>query len=80
MFSSGWFDGKQSKGGATCYSLIDLSKDDFIQDQANNANSAFVFMINLLIIQGCQSDSVGRGGQGGQGGQVGQVGQVGLVV
>ena len=33
------------------------------QDQVNNANSAFIFMINLLIIQGCQSGSVGRGHQ-----------------
>ena len=33
------------------------------QDQVNNANSAFIFMINLLIIQGCQSGSVGRGDQ-----------------
>ena len=33
------------------------------QDQVNSANSAFIFMINLLFIQGCQSDSVGRGGQ-----------------
>ena len=38
------------------------------QDQVNNANSAFIFMINLLIIQGCLSGSVG------------QVGQVGLLV
>ena len=30
------------------------------QDQVNNANSAFIFMINLLIIQGCQSGSVGQ--------------------
>ena len=28
-----------------------------------SANIAFIFMINLLIIQGCQSGSVGRGGQ-----------------
>ena len=41
------------------------------QDQVSNANSAFIFMINLLIIQGCQSGSVGWGGQ---------VGQVGLMV
>ena len=33
------------------------------KDQVNNANSAFIFMINLLIIQGCQSGSVGRGDQ-----------------
>ena len=33
------------------------------QDQVNNASSAFIFMINLLIIQGCQSGSVGRGDQ-----------------
>ena len=32
------------------------------QDQVNNANSAFIFMINLLIIQGCQSGSFSRGG------------------
>ena len=33
------------------------------QDQVNNANSEIIFKINLLIIQGCQSGSVGRGGQ-----------------
>ena len=33
------------------------------QDQVNNANSEFIFMINLFIIQGCQSGSVGRGDQ-----------------
>ena len=33
------------------------------QDQVNNANSEFIFMINLLIIQGCQSGSVCWGGQ-----------------
>ena len=31
-------------------------------DQVNNANSVFIFMINLLIIQGCQSGSFGWGG------------------
>ena len=35
------------------------------QDQVNNANSAFIFMINIFIIQGCQSGSVGRDGQTG---------------
>ena len=30
------------------------------QDQVNNANSAFIFMINSLITQGCQSGSVGQ--------------------
>ena len=39
--------------------------------QANNMNSAFTFLINLFIIQGCQSGSVGQGGQ---------VGQVGLTI
>ena len=34
------------------------------QDQVNNANFAFIFTISL-IIQGCQSGSVGRGGQVG---------------
>ena len=34
-----------------------------IQDQVSNANSAFIFMINLWVIQGCQSGSVGQGGQ-----------------
>ena len=29
----------------------------------NNANSAFTFMINLFIIQGCHSGSVDLGGQ-----------------
>ena len=33
------------------------------QDQVNNTNSAFIFMINLFITLGCQSGSVGRGGQ-----------------
>ena len=32
------------------------------QDQVNNANFAFIFTISL-IIQGCQSGSVGRGDQ-----------------
>ena len=32
------------------------------QDKVNDANSAFIFIINLFIIQGCQSGSVGRGG------------------
>ena len=43
----------------------DDNYDDYYnkQDQVNNANSAFIFMINLLIIQGCQSGSVGRGDQ-----------------
>ena len=40
-----------------------ISEYYFKQDQVNNANSAFIFMINLLIIQGCQSGSVGRGDQ-----------------
>ena len=40
------------------------------QDQVNNANSAFIFMINLFIIQGCQSISVVRGGKVGQTGPV----------
>ena len=31
-----------------------------IKDQVNNPNSAFIFMINILIIQGCQSGSVGQ--------------------
>ena len=35
----------------------------FKQDQVNNANSAFIFMINLFIIQGCHSGSVGRIGK-----------------
>ena len=39
------------------------------KDQVNNANSAFIFMINLFIIQGCHNGSVGRIGQlGGLGG------------
>ena len=33
------------------------------QDQVNNSNTAFIFMKNLFIIQGCQSGSVGQGGQ-----------------
>ena len=33
------------------------------QDQVNNTNSAFIFMKNLLIIQGCQSGSFRRCGQ-----------------
>ena len=37
------------------------------QGQVNNANSAFILIINLFIIQGCQSGSVGRGGQVGDG-------------
>ena len=35
------------------------------QDKVNNANSASIFIINLFIIEGCQSGSVGRGGQVG---------------
>ena len=30
------------------------------QDQVNNSNTAFIFMKNLFIIQGCQSGSVGQ--------------------
>ena len=30
------------------------------EDQVNNASSVFIFIINLLIIQGCQSGSVGQ--------------------
>ena len=41
------------------------------QDQVNNANSAFIFMINLFIIQCCHSGSVG---------QIGQICLVSLVV
>ena len=35
------------------------------EGQVNNANSAFILIINLFIIQGCQSGLVGRGGQVG---------------
>ena len=45
------------------YALKCESNDYVKQDQVNNANSASIFMINLLIIQGCQSGSVGQGGQ-----------------
>ena len=56
------------------YALKCESNDYVKQDQVNNANSASIFMINLLIIQGCQSWSgwsgcsgglVGPGGPGG---------------
>ena len=51
--------------GVGCWSLPlrEGVKKIVSQDQVNNANSAFIFMINLLIIQGCQSGSVGRGDQ-----------------
>ena len=44
-------------------------------DQVNNANSAFIFLINLLIGQGC--GSLGQGGHGGPGGHGGQSSQGG---
>ena len=43
--------------------LYQLSKIFIQQNQVNNANSAFIFMINLLIIQDCRSGSVGWVGQ-----------------
>ena len=50
------------------------------QDQVNNAKSAFIFVINLSIIQGCQSGSVGQDGQLVQVVQVVQVVRVAWVV
>ena len=50
------------------------------QGQVNNANSAFIPIINLFIIQGCQSGSVGQGSQVGLVIQVIQVVQVVQVV
>ena len=50
------------------------------EDQVKNAISAFIYIINLFIIQVCQSGSVGLGGPGcqcGPGGQGCLGGQVG---
>ena len=44
------------------------------EDKVINANSVFIFLIDLLIGQLCQSDSVG------QDGQIGKIGQSGWVV
>ena len=46
-----------------CIGLRLLFGKDRKEDQVNNASSVFIFIINLLIIQGCQSGSVGLGGQ-----------------
>ena len=42
------------------------------EDQVKNAISAFIYIINLFIIQVCQSGSVGLGGPGCQCGPGGQ--------
>ena len=60
--------------------VLNTKKDKYKQDQVNNAKSAFIFMINLLIIQGCQSGSVGQDGQLVQVVQVVQVVRVAWVV
>ena len=44
------------------------------EDQVKNAISAFIYIINLFIIQVCQSGSVGLGGPGCQCGPGGQGG------
>ena len=44
-------------------------------EHENNANSAFIVLIKLLVSQGCESGLID---QGGPGGLVGSVGLLGL--
>ena len=66
------------------YRLFNRSRRKLKLDQVNNANSAFIFLLNLLIGQDCQGGLIGQCGQGGpggsgrldcHGGQTGQAGQ-----
>ena len=50
------------------YRLFNRSRRKLNLDQVNNANSAFIFLLNLLISQGCQVGLIGQCGQGGPGG------------
>ena len=71
---------KDCQGTARIINFRELSrivKNGKGLDQVNNANSVFIFLINLLIIQGFQSGSVGQAVQAGQVGQTGQDGPIG---
>ena len=58
---------RPKRGG---YEIGDVLQREARQDQVNNANSAFI-LINCLISQGFQSDSIGLGSPGSPGGPSG---------